>query len=88
MIIYSVEIWIDKIIAEEWLNWMTLQHIPEVMKTNLFKQFKMFKNLDAENTYTIQYELETLKNYLKYEKCFSPNLQKDHSKKFKGKFKG
>jgi len=86
MIIYSVEICIEKEIAEEWLRWMKSKHIPDVMKTNLFTQFKIFKNIDMKNTYTIQYELNSISKYLKYEKEFAPSLQKEHTEKFKGKF--
>ena len=46
----------------------------------------MFQNIDIKNTYTIQYELTSMKQYLKYEKDFATNLQKDHTEKFKGKF--
>jgi|TARA_B100000427_G_scaffold201702_1_gene167604 hypothetical protein len=86
MIIYSVEICIDKDIAEKWLRWMKSKHIPDVMKTNLFTQNKIFKNIDVKNTYTIQYQLNNLSEYLKYEKEFAPALQKEHTEKFKGKF--
>ena len=86
MIIYSVEICIDKDIAEEWLRWMKSKHIPDVMKTNLFIQNKIFKNIDVKNTYTIQYQLNSLSEYLKYEKEFAPALQKEQTEKFKGKF--
>ncbi|MAZ58625.1 MAG: hypothetical protein CMP56_04390 [Flavobacteriales bacterium] len=86
MIIYSIEICLEKEITQEWLSWMKSKHIPDVMKTNLFIQFKMFKNIDVQNTYTIQYELNSMKEYLKYEKEFASNLQKEHIEKFKGKF--
>ena len=87
MIIYSVEISVDKKIIQSWLKWMTSQHIPDVMKTNLFTGFEIFQNLHNKNTYTIQYKLENLENYLTYQTHFSLDLQKDHTKKFKGKFK-
>lgn len=87
MIIYAVEICIEQKVAEEWLKWMNLKHIPDVMKTKLFRQFKILKNIEVENSYTIQYELNTMDEYLKYEKYFAPNLQKEHTEKFKGQFK-
>jgi hypothetical protein len=87
MIIYSVEISVDKNTTQSWLKWMTLQHIPDVMKTNLFTGCEIFQNLNTENTYTIQYKLETLDNYLTYQTHFASDLQKDHMRKFKGKFK-
>ena len=86
MIIYSIEICLEKEITKEWLNWMKSKHIPDVMRTNLFIQFKIFKNIDVENTYTIKYELNSMEEYLKYQKEFASNLQKEHTEKFKGKF--
>ena len=87
MIIYSVEISVDKKIIQSWLRWMTSQHIQDVMKTNLFTGFEFFQNLNIENTYTIEYKLENLENYLTYQKHFASDLQKHHTKKFKGKYK-
>ncbi len=87
MIIYSVEICLKKEIAQEWLMWMKSEHIPDVMNTDLFRRFKMFQNIGVENTYTIQYELNSMEEYQTYEKEFASNLQKEHRDKFKGKFK-
>ena len=87
MIIYSVEISVEKDIHQEWLNWMRETHIPDVMKTNLFSDCKFLKNLQSEKTtYTIQYKLKSMTNYLKYRDNFADELQKDHNKKFKNKF--
>jgi len=87
MIIYSVEISVKKDIHQEWVNWMRETHIPDVMQTNLFLEFKFFKNLNSKQlTYTIQYRLQNMKNYLKYIDRFADGLQKDHNQKFKNKF--
>ena len=88
MIIYSVEILISKDVSEKWLEWMHIKHIPDVINTSLFLQFKVYKNSETNNkvSYTIQYSTDRLINYLKYVKQYAKKLQEEHSKKFKSKF--
>ena len=50
MILYSITVSIDPIVAEEWLNWMRSVHIPEVMSTQCFTESRISKILiDDEN---------------------------------------
>ena len=86
MIIYSVDITIEKTIEKKWLVWMQKTHIPDVMKTNLFNNCQILKNLDKQYTYTIKYELNNIEDYSKYEKFFAADLKKEHSVKFKNQF--
>ena len=88
MIIYSVEIYIDKDIEKNWCKWMEEVHIPDVMSTDLFLDFKFFKNiLNAENpSYTIQYKLKNITDYHHYQNVFASELKQDHDEKFKNKF--
>ena len=88
MIIYSVEILISKDIEKKWFDWMEKKHIPDVMRTNLFLDFKFFKNiLSPKNpTYTVQYRLKSIDDYLQYQDKFANNLKKEHSSKFKNQF--
>ena len=58
MILYSITVSIDPIVAEEWLNWMRSVHIPEVMSTQCFTESRISKILvDDENdiSYSIMY---------------------------------
>ncbi len=88
MIIYSVEINIDQDVSEKWVEWMLKKHIPDVMKTQLFSNFKFKKILNSknQNLYTIEYEMESMEQYFKYKNNFANNLQKEHAKKFENKF--
>ncbi len=88
MIIYSVEISINKKVHEKWFKWMHDIHIPDVMKTNMFLKFKFYKNLDAGSfkNYIIQYETDEIRKYSKYISKFSIQLQKDHSTIFRNQF--
>ncbi len=88
MIIYSVEILICKHVSEKWLEWMDKKHIPDVINTSLFLQFKVYKNSETNNkvSYTIQYRTDSIIKYLKYVKEYAKKLQEEHSKKFKYQF--
>lgn len=88
MIIYNVTVsLLDPTIHEEWLNWMKTKHIPDVMDTGCFFSNKICKLLaDDEITYAIQYTCKDLATLEKYQTEFSPSLQEEHKKKYKGKF--
>tara|TARA_B100000427_G_scaffold307235_1_gene294558 strand:- start:237 stop:539 length:303 start_codon:yes stop_codon:yes gene_type:complete len=88
MIIYSVEISLNKNIHEKWLKWMKEKHISDVMGTDLFIEFSFFKNLltDEEITYTVQYKLKNIEDYQKYQDEFAEKLQKEHNVKFRNQF--
>ncbi|HMS66368.1 MAG TPA: DUF4286 family protein [Ignavibacteria bacterium] len=90
MILYNVTINIDESVHDEWLEWMKTKHIPEVLATGLFTGNKIYKikSTDPEegNTYSIQYFLNSMEDYEKYQKDFAPELQDKHSEKYKDKF--
>jgi hypothetical protein len=91
MIIYNVTI---NIIEEEhcnWLEWMKNSHIPKVIKTGCFNDYKICKLLTSQEdetgiTYAIQYTCNSLNDLNFYQANFAPQLQKEHSEKFAGKF--
>jgi len=82
MIIYSVTIIIDDSLAEKWELWMTEKHIPDIMATKLFKSYNFLKDLNCHNKYIIQYELESMRDYLKYKQIFALKLQTEHTNMF------
>ncbi len=92
MIIYKVIIKIEKKIEKEWLNWIREVHIPEIMDLNIFYKSRLFniiKNKEKEfSSFCIEYYCHSEKEYNKYKKKYSKNLQIKHIEKFKGKFKG
>jgi hypothetical protein len=89
MLLYNITIGIDKEVEEEWLHWMKTQHIPEVMDTNLFLNFKMYKVLqeDDEGTtsYSVQYFAESLDQVNLYFEKFAPSLLEKLRLRFKDK---
>jgi len=90
MIIYNVTININHDVHDEWLKWMKEEHIPEVLKTGLFTEWKMLRLLgDADSggtTYAIQYTCDTMEDYEKYRQEYAPALQQATLNKFKDKF--
>ena len=90
MIIYNVTVNIDEDIEEEWLEWMTSKHIPDILATGCFKDSNVFKVLSPEPdegvTYSIHYIAEDLEDYERYQIENAALLQSEHKDKFAGRF--
>lgn len=90
MIIYSVTIKIDLDVHDEWFSWMKKKHIPDVLATGKFVEYRMMKVL-AENeadgiTYNIQYSAKTISDYFDYLNNLAEKFQIEHTEKYKDKF--
>lgn len=88
MIIYNVTVKVDNEIHEEWLKWMREIHIPDVLKTGLFTENRIYKVLvDDEDgvTYAVQYSCRNIDDYKKYETEHAPRLQKEHTDRYNDK---
>jgi hypothetical protein len=91
MIIYSVTITIEESIESEWVDWMKRVHVPDVLRTGCFSECCISKVLGSEGdepSYVLQYQCRSLEEYHRYRDNFAPALQKDHSDRFAGKFRG
>jgi hypothetical protein len=82
---------IDKEVEQEWLAWMTLVHLPDVLDTNYFESGRVFKveepkDEDGRAGYAIHYACKERADYDAYEANEAPRLQKEHRDKFEGKF--
>lgn len=70
MVLYNVTIKIDKTVADEWVQWMKNEHMPELMQTGLFADSKLFRLLDVEDddgvTYAAQYFCKNMEDYNSY----------------------
>lgn len=90
MIIYNVTVNINHDVHDEWLQWMKEVHIPDVLNTGMFVESKMLRLLGDDDsggtTYAIQYTLNTMQDYERYQKEFAPSLQKEVADKYKDKF--
>jgi hypothetical protein len=91
MIIYSVTITIQASIESEWVDWMNSVHVPDVLRTGCFTECRFYKVLGTEAdelTYVLQYRCCSLEEYHRYRENFAPALQKEHTGRFSGRFRG
>ena len=89
MIIYNVTVNVEDSIHDEWLIWMKTIHIPDVMNTGMFSEYRLCKILsdeDTGNTYSFQYTCENIEAYEKYRDEFAPALRSQVTEKFGDKF--
>jgi hypothetical protein len=91
MIVYSVTVNIEDDVHDEWLAWMKETHIPDVMNTGIFVQHRFLKLITYNpevtgQSYNIQYDCESMKDLHNYQTNHAPELQKEHTAKFEGKF--
>ncbi|MFT6969567.1 MAG: hypothetical protein ACJAXB_001222 [Candidatus Endobugula sp.] len=89
MILYNVTIAIEKSVEENWKVWMRDIHIPEVMATGTFVDYKFFKvMLQEEETtsYSIQYFADSMLKVQTYVGQHSPKLQQKGHEAFPGMF--
>ena len=91
MIIYSVTISIEAGIESEWIDWMSRVHVPDLLRTGCFLECTMYKVVDAigdEVQYAMQYHCRSIEDYHRYRDTFAAALQKEHSDRFAGRFRG
>lgn len=89
MFIYNVTVNISDDIHNEWVQWMRQKHIPDVMRTGCFVDSQMVKVLyveDEGHTYSMQYKFLEMADMERYQKEFAPELQAEHTAKFKDKY--
>lgn len=91
MLLYNVTINIDPKVEKEWTSWMKEIHIPDVMATGRFIDFKFLKLLSQQPdetgvTYAVQYFAKSIGEVEKYLETEGPALQKKHMDKFKDQF--
>ena len=89
MLLYNVTIGVDKDIEQEWILWMKKEHIPNVMRTGMFVDHKIYKVLhdqdDGTISYSIQYFAETIDHVQQYLEVYAPVLIEEHRKRFLNK---
>ncbi len=90
MILYNVTVKIEHNTHQDWLAWMKATHIPEVMKTGIFKEYKISRLLYIDETdgitYAIQYVCDDMNSFRHYQDEFAKALQADHTNRYKDKF--
>jgi hypothetical protein len=86
MYIYNITVKVAQQIASNWLLWLQSQHIPDVMKTGCFANFKMLQLLEIDETegptYAIQYFCNTITDYENYIANHAEALKQESYKKW------
>ena len=89
-VLYNVTVVVDPSIHDEWKQWMIQNHIPDMMATGCFTEYKMSLILgsEAENglNYAIQYVAPSMDVFLKYRDQYSTSLQKEHQIRYKDRY--
>ena len=90
MLIYNVTIKVDASIADEWLQWLLQDHIPEVMATGCFSSHKLVRLLEVDDsegpTYAIQYHADSKANYNRYIEMHASLLRQKSIDKWGNRF--
>lgn len=80
MIIYNVTVQVAEAVAAGWLQWMQQEHIPQVMATSCFKNYRILQLMDIDETdgptYAVQYEAAAEKDYYRYIAEHAPALRR------------
>ncbi|HRP57185.1 DUF4286 family protein [Agriterribacter sp.] len=80
MIVYNITTKILPRIKEQWLQWQTSEHIPEIMATGLFDAYKLYRLLEQDEseglTFTIQFFTSSWQRYQQYTNTCSAFMQK------------
>ncbi len=89
-IIYNVTIKVDGYIAEKWLEWLLDEHIPEVLSTKCFFDFKVVQLLETDDsegpTYAVQYYAESKADYNRYIEIHAEGMRKKSFDKWGDRF--
>ncbi len=90
MIIYNVTVKVNPQVAQEWLRWMREVHIPDVMATGYFEDYKILHLVGHDDdqgiTYAIQYSCKDLDTLQQYQARAAARLQQEHAERFKDHF--
>jgi hypothetical protein len=90
MIIYNVTVKVEEQIAGAWLQWLLNEHIPHIMQTNCFVDYKVVRLLDVDDsegpTYAIQYYAQSKTDYNRYIELHESKIRTIAFEKWKGKF--
>ncbi len=90
MIIYNVTVKVSVAIKDRWLEWMKQEHIPAILETGLFHDYRICRLLEQDDsdgpTYVVQFLTDTLENYYTYLQEHSPRFRQQSSDTFGDQF--
>ncbi len=92
MYVYNITIKVQSSIANEWVVWQKEVHIPEIMATGLFNDYKFYQLLEQDEsdgqTFVTQFFASTIDEYDQYINVYSGPLREKAFSKWGDKFIG
>jgi hypothetical protein len=79
MLLYNITTKVDNAISDEWLQWQRKIHVPEIMASGLFYEYRVYRLLEQDDsegkTYITQFLTDSEKNFEEYLLHFAPGLR-------------
>jgi hypothetical protein len=89
-VIYNVTIKVSGNIADEWLQWLLNEHIPDVMNTGCFISHQVVRLLEVDDsegpTYAVQYLSISKADYNRYISMHANEMRERSYKKWGDQF--
>lgn len=85
MVLYNVTVSVDPQKSADWLHYMRSEHIPDVMATGAFRDFKICRihaEEEAGETFAVQYVAWSHESFNAYQDSQAAELQALHAAKF------
>ncbi|HVZ26185.1 MAG TPA: DUF4286 family protein, partial [Sediminibacterium sp.] len=86
MMLYNVTTHVQHAIAADWLQWMQESHIPAVMQTGCFRDYRILKLLETDEseglTFAVQYTIDDKELYESYLRLHAPALRQEISSRW------
>jgi Domain of unknown function (DUF4286) len=80
MIVYNITNKVMPAVETAWVKWQQTEHIPEIMATGLFVEYKFYRLLNVDEsegiTYIVQYFALSMEQYTAYINQFADTLRK------------
>ena len=90
MIVYNISIKVDANIEIKWVEWQKNEHIPEIMSTGYFTDYKFYRLLEQDEsdavTYVVQYFAPDIHHYHRYIDAVASSLRQKAFDKWGNKF--
>lgn len=89
-IIYNVTIKVESKIAGAWLQWLLNEHIPSIMQTKCFVDYKVVRLIEVDDsegpTYAMQYYAPSKADYNRYIEIYASEMHKLSFEKWNHQF--
>ena len=90
MIVYNISNKVELAIEADWVQWQPQEHIPAIMASGQFTDYKFYRLLEQEDdgsaTYIIQYFAPTEEQYQNYIQNFAPQRRQEAFEKWGNQF--